>query len=202
MNIFFLGDGPYLCANSLDDKRTFTMAKEMAQMLSTAHHLANGWEKKGDTLENVRYVADYDLNTLEVVKALNPNAQFMMRPTHVNHPSTMWICYSAANYNFGYTLLECALERFMRYQAVSPDAKTKLHYVLETLEKTPANFPRFNSCSTPVPLCMPDEYKVKSLKYVDRMHAYRRMWVHTKSPVYVKTPAPKWYENWTEERRK
>lgn len=68
MNIFYTGKCPYVCAQNLDDKRVVKMVLETAQLLSTAIHAAG----------NAKYTT--------------------YKPTHVNHPCSIWARESSENY--------------------------------------------------------------------------------------------------------
>ena len=86
------------------------------------------------------------------------------KPTHVNHPSTVWAGDSASNYNWlvahGNGL--CS-EYTRRYGKVH-----KTQAVLDALSNPPNGIPEIGI--TPMPQCMPDEYKVVG----DTIAAYRK----------------------------
>ncbi len=69
MNIFYLDHNPEICASLHCDKHVIKMILETAQLLSTAHHVAE-----------------------------SQYAEFLYKKTHVNHPSAIWARESKANY--------------------------------------------------------------------------------------------------------
>lgn len=83
MNIFVTDLDPKACAQVLDDKRVIKMILESAQMLSTALHAVGAG-----------HLAPY-------------------KPTHVNHPCSIWARESSANY---FWLLEHMQFLCMEYQ--------------------------------------------------------------------------------------
>jgi len=73
MNIFYLSKNPSKCAEFHCDKHVVKLILEIAQMLSTAHHM-----------ENSKYKSK------------------VYKPTHVNHPCTKWVRESKENYAWTY----------------------------------------------------------------------------------------------------
>lgn len=78
MNIFVLDDWPDYAARYHCDKHVCKMIVEYAQILSTAHSVSGSWHPP------------------------------MYKPTHVNHPCSVWARKHARNYRWLYALL-CAL---------------------------------------------------------------------------------------------
>ena len=72
MNIFYLHRDPRVAARYHNDKHVVKMILESAQMLSTAHRELDG-----------------NLN------------ETMYRPTHKNHPSTVWVRESSSKLHDG-----------------------------------------------------------------------------------------------------
>ena len=75
MNIFALDMNPDVCARYHNDKHCVKMIVESAQLLSTAHHVAE-----------------------------SPVASQLYRKTHTNHPCAKWVRESKANYEWLYFL--------------------------------------------------------------------------------------------------
>ncbi len=71
MNIFVLNEDPIIAAKEQCDKHVVKMILESAQMLSSAHRLLDGDDNVDPTL---------------------------YRTTHKNHPCTVWVRKTSANY--------------------------------------------------------------------------------------------------------
>lgn len=72
MNIFYTDSDPIIAARNLCNVHVNKMIIESAQMLSTAHHV---------------------LDNKDAIKGI-------MKPTHVNHPSNVWVRASKENYEW------------------------------------------------------------------------------------------------------
>jgi hypothetical protein len=170
MNIFFLDrkpggmPDPVGSAKDLDDKRIHKMALESAQILCTI-------------------IADRDPDF---------HAHHgLYKPTHANHPCTVWAGESLANFLW---LLEhaaaCVHEAARRYDKRSSDYKVA--HVLAKVERwaerrsLPSCFPE--SGWTKPKLAMPDEFKGD-----DTVDSYRRYFRSKPNVVYQRTHAPAWY---------
>jgi hypothetical protein len=77
MNLFYVEREPVAAAQALCDKHVVKMILETAQMLSTAHRLSE-----------------------------TPQAPFVYKMTHKNHPSTKWLRSSQNAYKWGLEHLE------------------------------------------------------------------------------------------------
>ena len=82
MNIFYTNSNPIKCANEHCYRHVVKMILEYTQMLSTAHHVLNG----------------------------NNACEGLMKATHINHPCSVWVRRSEANYEWLYQCLS-ALHR-------------------------------------------------------------------------------------------
>lgn len=136
MNIFYLDPSAEKAAQYHCDKHVGKMIIESCQMLATAHHLHGN----GD---NVSY-----------------------KPTHANHPSSIWARASVKHYMWLYTLAyHLGIEFQRRY------GKTHKSFLVlcEELALPPDAMFDLPHTFTPPTLAMPDEYKV----YSDNVKAYR-----------------------------
>ena len=135
MNIFFLDKNPAKAAGMLCDKHVVRMTLETAQMLCTVAH---------------RHGSD--------------PAQIPYKPTHKNHPCTLWAGDSFNNWiwliNHGYAI---AKEYTKRYG--------KVHKSFNVIEWCAdfSNTPLQHNNTKP-PLCMPDAFKMNN--HVDAYRAY------------------------------
>jgi len=113
MNYFYVEECPTQAARALCDKHVVKMILETAQMLSTAHRLTE-----------------------------SPQADFVYKPTHANHPSTKWLRSSQIAYKHGLQHLRAlfaeythrygkrhATERLLPHLSQVPDALPDLPFV-------------------------------------------------------------------------
>ena len=144
MNIFYLDHDPVKAASYFYDKHKVKMILESAQMLCTAHHAFNNGH-------NVPY-----------------------KKAHLNHPSSIWVRSSAANYKWLYLhMLALGKEYTKRYG--------KHHLSIDKCRDVLATPPPglHDENFTEPPQCMPDEYKVLN----DSVSAYWNYYENEKHTV-------------------
>lgn len=91
MNIFALDENPGIAARLHFDKHVVKMILETAQLLCTAHHLIDP----------------------------GPQHSNLYKKTHVNHPCSVWVRESSANYDWAYQLFVCLCTEYsLRYGKV------------------------------------------------------------------------------------
>ena len=129
MNIFFLSYDPAQAARDHCDKHVVKMILESAQMLSTAHHVL-------------------DVEGTELLEIHHP-----YRPTHVNHPCSVWV-RSEDGYLWTWQLFVGLCNEFRHRRG--KDHKTSR--LIEPLSRPPRNVPLSEGWVQP-PLAMPDEFK-------------------------------------------
>lgn len=156
MNIFVLDQSPELCAQYHCDKHVVKMCVEYAQLLSTYFHL------KGVTFEN------------------------QYKPTHQNHPCSVWLREAEGNVHWTEQLFKNLLEEYtFRYGKVHASIKVYLG-----MPKTP------QGPMTPFAQAMPDKRRS-----TDACSAYRSYYLNEKlhllswkrrtpPPFYVPTLPP------------
>ena len=155
MNIFYLDEDVQKCAEYHVDRHVVKMILEYAQLLSTAHRVLDGDDKKvlPDYRENVLY-----------------------RATHANHPSAKWARVNTGNYNWLYSLfLACLTEYTYRYGKVHKCFQGDLAYMLSS----PPNNLRKNEW-TKMPSAMAEEYKISD----DPLTNYRNYYKVAKSRMH------------------
>ncbi len=133
MNVFFPSSCPFTSGSVLPDKLTVKMILEYAQVMST----------------NIRLLGVED--------------EKLYKPTHKNHPSTIWARQSRANMTWLWNAAKamCA-EYTLRYG--------KRHKTEDVIDHCAQYFHLFgNDEFTNPPQCMPDEFK-----HIDTTTAYRR----------------------------
>lgn len=144
MNIFYLHEDPYTSAKAMTNKHVVKMILESAQMLSTAHHVLDK--------DQVR------------------NKDKLYKPTHQNHPSSVWVRQSKEHYMWLYKhFIALSTEYTKRYD------KTHLTYqrLASYLQEYPENLK--NDTFTQPPQAMPDIYKD-----TDSVRAYRKYYLNEK----------------------
>ena len=106
---------------------------------------------------------------------------------HKNHPMTKWVRAGRANYKFTHKLaIELVREFEYRY---GHGHKCSKH--LEWLAAAPPDL-ETRVGLTPVPPCMPDEYKIPG----DPVESYRNYYIGSKRDIAKWTkgrPQPKWF---------
>lgn len=126
MNIFFLHRSPPLAAAFHCDKHVGKMLIESCQLLATAHHQHGNGHA-------VTY-----------------------KPTHVNHPSAIWVRSSPLHYNYVCILaLYLAREFYRRYGKTHASAIV----LVDQLRWPPAALAAMPHVWQDPPQAMPDEYK-------------------------------------------
>ena len=159
MNYFYVEEDPTSAAQALCDKHVVKMILETAQMLSTAHRLTE-----------------------------SPQADFVYKPTHANHPSTKWLRSSQIAYKHGLKHLESLLAEYVhrfskpnKYERLRLDVLPRLRQVPEALPDLPFVDP---------PQCMYDE--CRGLDTVEAYRSYYRVRRNEIDMRWTKREAPAW----------
>ena len=156
MNIFVLDKCPILAAQAQCNKHVVKMTLETAQLLSTCHHL----------------------------KATRPSRK-LYKPTHINHPCSVWLRQSTGNYDWLFAHWCALLEEYhFRYGGVH-----KPRELLGQLSRAPDTL--VQGPMTPFALAMPDECKVG-----DAVESYRAYYRKYKQPLlqYQLRKKPQWLQ--------
>jgi len=158
MNLFYTDKNPHVAARDLCDKHVVKMILEAAQMMCTAH--------------------------TELSSTLIP-ADVCYKPTHVNHPSAVWVRASKTQYAWCYEwwVAMCS-EYYARYGKVHLTYK-KLH---EYIGIVPHSIATRYSFVEP-PQCMPDEFKhdITTVAYREYMRVEKNhmaAWAHSEKPYW------------------
>jgi len=155
MNYFYVEEDPTSAAQALCDKHVVKMILETAQMLSTAHRLTE-----------------------------SPQADFVYKVTHSNHPSTKWLRSSQIAYKHGLQHL-CALFDEYRHRYNKTHATERL---LPYLSQVPEALPDLPFVDPPQ--CMYDECRQS-----DTIEAYRAYYRVRRSEIdmrWTKREEPAW----------
>lgn len=158
MNIFVLDENPGLASSYHNDRHVVKMILESAQLLSTAHHVLDG-------------------------HMFAPKLDRMYKPTHKNHPCSIWTRETTDNYVWLLHLLAGLLDEYKeRYHKTH-----KTESIIDTLISLPINLKKRGL--TPFAQAMPDEYKDD-----DPVMAYRRYYMGDKRHIAQwKTQPPPWW---------
>ena len=210
MNIFCLDQDPHLAARMHCDKHVVKMILEYGQMLSTAHRMRDGryteWKlvnpETGKCKRLAEYLLPFEVTATPVWRPPQNIGDLVMyvpgkftlvienqqcyRTAHANHPCSMWVRETDANYHWLAQLFEALLKEYTRRYGKTHSAEKLVPF----LRKAPFNIPRGQL--TPFPQTMPDEYK-----HEDVVEAYRRFYVGAKARFarWTNTPVPKWFIN-------
>ena len=153
MNIFFLHLDPRICAMWHVNRHVVKMILESCQMLCTAHHVTESG-----------YTPPY-------------------KETHKNHPCTIWVRASKANYLW---LIQLALELCKEYTF----RYGKIHKCQPYIEELKKNIPPIPDIEFTTPAqAMPVEYKDD-----DPVEAYRQYYFFEKNNLHQwkKRDVPFW----------
>ena len=153
MNIFFLHLDPFICAIMHVDKHVVKMILESCQLLCTTHHVVCS-----------TYKPPY-------------------KPTHKNHPSTVWVRASKSNYEYLVNLGKALCKEYTyRYG--------KIHKCQSYIEELGNNIPSIPDIGFTTPaMAMPDIYKSNN-----PVESYRAYYFFEKSNIHSwkKRSVPKW----------
>ena len=177
MNIFYLDRDVKTCAEMHNDKHVVKMIIEYAQLMSTAHRLLDG-EEYYDLTANGRKIKRWRLN--------DERENVLMKASHVNHPSAVWVRQSKQNYVWLMQMWCCLLQEYT-YRYGKTHACSRL---VSVLSEMPHNLPE-KPFTEPTP-AMPDEYKVKN----NSVKSYINYYVGAKQHLanWKKRTIPSWYE--------
>lgn len=160
MNRFILSDNPVEAAKFHNDKHVVKMILEEAQMLSTAHHLSF-----------TGIPEDF--------------ASRIYKPTHQNHPCSVWVRQSEQNYLWALSLFASLCKEYShRYGKIH-----KSFSLYPFLSQLPKHLP--STGLTSFPQAMP-EY----CKNVDAVLAYRMYYLMEKTSIanWTNRPVPIWWQ--------
>jgi hypothetical protein len=177
MNIFYLDRHPKQCAEMHLDKHVVKMIIEYAQLMSTAHRVLDG-EEYYDKTANGRKIKRWRMDDDREVK--------LMKASHINHPSAVWVRQSKNNYVWLYQMWACLLREYThRYEKTHACAR-----LIDVLAEIPHNLQDSNF-SEPTP-AMPDECKIVG----NSLASYHKYYVERKNHFakWTKREVPLWYK--------
>jgi hypothetical protein len=158
MNLFYVEKEPVAAAQALCDKHVVKMILETAQMLSTTHRLSE-----------------------------TPQAPFVYKMTHKNHPSTKWLRSSQVAYRWGLEHLEALFAEYShRYGKIHKTEREKFQH----LKIIPQDLPQAPFVDPPQ--CMYDE-----CRGADTVAAYRAYYRTRRNEIdmrWSKRAVPVWLD--------
>ena len=184
MNIFYLDNNPKTCAEMHCDKHVVKMIIEYAQLMSTAHRLLDGVQD----IEK-RYVhGSLPARWRHIKVWLHPDEKFnkgLMRASHINHPSNIWVRASKENYTW---LLKMWLHLLSEYTHRYGKQHACEKYI-DVLYNAPKNIPN-GSFTEPTP-AMPDECKIAG----DSLASYHKYYIDKKVSFakWTNRETPNWF---------
>ena len=185
MNIFVTDEDPVIAAQNLCDSHICKMCLESAQMLCSAHWV--GWKAVLSPAQELKGKA---LKAWLLENIPDPNLVPPYSMTHVNHPCSVWVRQTEANYDWlvQHALAICA-EYTVRY------GKTiKTQAVIEWAQyNKPPRFETSQKELTPFAVAMPDEFRVKN----DPVASYKNYYLGSKVRFakWRHGPSPKWWKH-------
>jgi hypothetical protein len=183
MNIFYLHEDTKQCAVQHLDKHVVKMILEYAQLLSTAHRLLDGYEYEGKSISGRKAMR---------WKLEDEREDNLYMASHMKHPSGIWCRENLSNYHWLYNLWRDLMREYtFRYGKHHVTEK-----LIEHLQFPPTKISHGEM--TPMPQCMPDQYKVAG----DSIQAYHTYYINDKQPfaVWTNRPIPEWYVSQWKER--
>lgn len=180
MNIFYLHPEPKICAEMHCDKHVVKMIIEYAQLMSTAHRVLDGEEYYGLT-KNGRKIKRWKLNNPAFEEGL-------MKASHVNHPSNIWVRSSNNNYTWLYSMWKELLKEYTHRYGKHHACEKYDEYI----KYPPLNIPV--GYKTQPTQAMPDDVKVKG----DSLTAYRDYYIKYKVDFakWTNRQMPEWWVNY------
>ena len=161
MNRFVLDEDPAVAATYHNNKHVVKMILEEAQMLSTAHHLSFSGISE-----------DF--------------ASRLYKPTHKNHPCSVWVRQSKQNYLWALSLFASLCKEYShRYGKIH-----KSFSLYPLLSQIPENMP--STGLTPFPQAMPEYCKRPS-----SVEAYREYYIMEKFDIanWTNRDVPEWWND-------
>jgi len=184
VNIFYLDNNPKVCAEMHCDKHVVKMIIEYAQLMSTAHRVLDGYEE----IEK-RYVQGSLPARWRNVRVWRHPESYMdkglMKASHINHPSNIWLRKSKENYTW---LLKMWLHLLAEYTHRYGKQHACEKYI-DFLYTAPKNIP-IAPFAQPTP-AMPDECKILG----DSLASYHKYYIDKKVSFakWTKRETPIWF---------
>ena len=158
------------------DKHIVKMSTEYCQLLSTAHRVLDGQMYLGKTKNN---------RNIKRWRLPDEREDILMKATHVNHPSNIWVRESRENYMELYFIYMATLSEYnYRYGKIHGSGKASM-----ILLRPPKNL--VTSKNTELVQAMPEYCKIPN----DPISAYRNYYIKEKKDFvsWKNRSIPEWY---------
>jgi uncharacterized ubiquitin-like protein YukD len=176
MNIFFLDENPKIAAQMHFDKHVIKMILESAQLLCTAHRKIDGIEYI-DTSSG-RKIKRWKLQNIELENIL-------YKATHVNHPTSIWVCENKQNYQWTFKLFHYLIKEYSYRFNKEHKCKNLLKHLINSPKNTPNSFEK-----TIIPQVMEKQYIIPN----NPVKGYQNLYKYGKKHLfkYTKRKQPNW----------
>jgi hypothetical protein len=153
------------------------MAIEYPQLMSTAHRVLDGKEYI-DLTSNGRKIKRWRMDDPEMESGL-------MKASHINHPSNVWLRQSKENYKWLYEMWVWLLKEYTYRYGKHHACESRLEFLIEA----PKNIPKVDF--TPPTPAMPDECKIIG----NSLASYHKYYIERKVGFakWTKRPVPTWF---------
>lgn len=145
------------------------------------------WVKSAKSQDNLRVVK----MCLESCQMLCTNLNFLYgeqvspyRSCHLNHPSTKWARESSANFKLLIKHAQALLDEYTARFGKIHKCQGVLDKIVELYDKKLFS----KHTPTPLPLCMPDEYKSNNI-----VESYRKFYAQKPKMRYPESKIPSWF---------
>jgi len=177
MNIFYLDPNPKTCAEMHCDKHCVKMIIEYAQLMSTAHRILDGTE-----------YTDLTVNGRRIKRWRHPEYDNgLMKASHVNHPSNVWLRQSKENYKWLCEMWLWLMKEYTHRYGKHHACENRVEFLMDA----PKNIP--NAPFTPPTPAMPDDCKIAG----NSLASYHKYYIDRKVNFakWTKRNIPTWFTN-------
>jgi hypothetical protein len=147
------------------------------------------WEKSAQSLDNLRVVKMILESCQLLSTALHKNGieGARYKPTHLNHPSTIWTAESSANFeNLILHTKAMLVEYSSRFNKIHACQSVLEMNIIPLYEKNKHKFP--SNVETPLKVAMPKEFQTNNI-----VESYQNYYVTKEKMRYPKDKVPKWF---------
>lgn len=187
MNIFYLDPDPKICAEMHLDKHVVKMIIEYAQLMSTAHRVLDG-EEYTDLTANGRRIKRWRMQDSYMEQGL-------MKASHINHPSGIWVRASKENYMWLCQMWLWLMKEYTHRYGKHHACESRVEYLMDA----PKNILKDNFYP-PTP-AMPPEVKILSANPIagrkyDVLKSYHNYYIQNKAHFakWTKREIPLWFK--------
>jgi len=187
MNIFYLDHDPKKAARMLAEKHVVKMIIESAQMLSTAHRVLDGQQKK---VTKSKVKPDGSIVTRTTKEWVMKDLLWypLYKATHINHPCNIWVRECTANYRW-------LFDHFVELCTIYTEVYGKVHKTAELtnlLSYDPVHLKL--GFLTPPALAMEEIYKSAQNPTTSYINYYVEEKLKTDKVKFVRIPMPETFK--------